>query len=54
MDYRPLGTSGLQISALTLGTMTFGGGGSFRKVGDTALACNAIVHADSVPHRHAW
>ncbi len=38
MDYRPLGTSGLQISALTLGTMTFGGRGNFAKVGDTDLA----------------
>jgi aryl-alcohol dehydrogenase-like predicted oxidoreductase len=35
MDYRPLGTSGLQISALTLGTMTFGGSGGFEKVGTT-------------------
>jgi aryl-alcohol dehydrogenase-like predicted oxidoreductase len=35
MDYRPLGTSGLKISALTLGTMTFGGRGNFAKVGDT-------------------
>lgn len=38
MDYRPLGTSGLQISALTLGTMTFGGQGNFKSVGDTDLA----------------
>ncbi|HXD67945.1 MAG TPA: aldo/keto reductase [Solirubrobacteraceae bacterium] len=38
MDYRPLGTSGLQISALTLGTMTFGGAGNFAKVGDTDVA----------------
>lgn len=38
MDYRQLGTSGLQISALTLGTMTFGGQGNFAKVGDTDLA----------------
>jgi aryl-alcohol dehydrogenase-like predicted oxidoreductase len=37
MEYRPLGTSGLQISALTLGTMTFGGEGGFAKVGDTDL-----------------
>ncbi|MGB9184747.1 MAG: aldo/keto reductase [Solirubrobacteraceae bacterium] len=35
MDYRPLGTSGLQISALTLGTMTFGGSGGFERVGTT-------------------
>jgi aryl-alcohol dehydrogenase-like predicted oxidoreductase len=38
MDYRPLGTSGLQISALTLGTMTFGGQDGFEKVGSTDVA----------------
>jgi aryl-alcohol dehydrogenase-like predicted oxidoreductase len=38
VEYRQLGTSGLQISALTLGTMTFGGQGNFAKVGDTDLA----------------
>jgi aryl-alcohol dehydrogenase-like predicted oxidoreductase len=38
MDYRPLGTSGLQISALTLGTMTFGGQGNFANVGTTDVA----------------
>ncbi len=38
MDYRPLGTSGLEISALTLGTMTFGGLGNFKSVGETDLA----------------
>ncbi|HET8951212.1 MAG TPA: aldo/keto reductase [Solirubrobacteraceae bacterium] len=35
MDYRQLGHSGLRVSALTLGTMTFGGGGNFAKVGST-------------------
>jgi aryl-alcohol dehydrogenase-like predicted oxidoreductase len=35
MEYRQLGTSGLQVSALTLGTMTFGGRGNFRNVGTT-------------------
>ncbi len=35
MEYRQLGTSGLQISALTLGTMTFGGEGNFSNVGST-------------------
>ena len=35
MDYRQLGRSGLRVSALTLGTMTFGGGGNFAKVGST-------------------
>lgn len=38
MDYRPLGRSGLKISVLTLGTMTFGGTGAFSKVGSTNLA----------------
>jgi aryl-alcohol dehydrogenase-like predicted oxidoreductase len=38
MDYRPLGSSGLQISALTLGTMTFGGVGNFKNVGATDVA----------------
>jgi aryl-alcohol dehydrogenase-like predicted oxidoreductase len=38
MEYRQLGTCGLQVSALTLGTMTFGGSGNFAKVGDTDLA----------------
>ncbi|EJL24278.1 aldo/keto reductase [Novosphingobium sp. AP12] len=37
MDYRLLGRSGLKISALTLGTMTFGGQGMFAKVGSTGL-----------------
>jgi aryl-alcohol dehydrogenase-like predicted oxidoreductase len=38
MDYRRLGTSGLRVSALTMGTMTFGGEGQFSAVGDTDLA----------------
>jgi aryl-alcohol dehydrogenase-like predicted oxidoreductase len=38
MDYRPLGSTGLQISALTLGTMTFGGEGNFKNVGATDVA----------------
>ena len=38
MDYRTLGSSGLHVSSLTLGTMTFGGQGNFAKVGDTDLA----------------
>src|SRR6266700_3812150 len=32
MEYRQLGRSGLRVSALTLGTMTFGGRGGFRAV----------------------
>src|SRR6202167_3842457 len=35
MEYRPLGRSGLRVSALTLGTMTFGGRGGFAAVGAT-------------------
>jgi aryl-alcohol dehydrogenase-like predicted oxidoreductase len=35
MEYRQLGRSGLRVSSLTLGTMTFGGEGNFAKVGDT-------------------
>ena len=38
MDYRQLGNSGLKVSALTLGTMTIGGGGGFAKVGNVGLA----------------
>src|SRR5450755_33263 len=37
MDYRQLGRSGLRVSQLTLGTMTFGGRGKFRDVGETDL-----------------
>lgn len=37
MKYRQLGHSGLTISALTLGTMTFGGKGKFSQVGSTQL-----------------
>ncbi len=35
MEYRTLGRSGLKVSKLTLGTMTFGGEGFMSKVGDT-------------------
>ena len=35
MEYRQLGHSGLRVSALTLGTMTFGGRGGFGAVGTT-------------------
>jgi aryl-alcohol dehydrogenase-like predicted oxidoreductase len=35
MEYRQLGRSGLRVSTLTLGTMTFGGRGPFRNVGAT-------------------
>jgi aryl-alcohol dehydrogenase-like predicted oxidoreductase len=38
MEYRQLGRSGLRLSNLTLGTMTFGGHGQFGNVGKTDLA----------------
>jgi aryl-alcohol dehydrogenase-like predicted oxidoreductase len=38
MDYRQLGSSGLRVSALTLGTMTFGGRENFANVGSTGVA----------------
>jgi aryl-alcohol dehydrogenase-like predicted oxidoreductase len=37
MEYRQLGRSGLRISALTMGTMTFGGEGVFGNVGNTGV-----------------
>jgi aryl-alcohol dehydrogenase-like predicted oxidoreductase len=38
MEYRALGQSGLRVSVLTMGTMTFGGSGPFRSVGTTDVA----------------
>jgi aryl-alcohol dehydrogenase-like predicted oxidoreductase len=35
MEYRALGRSGLRVSVLTMGTMTFGGRGNFKNVGNT-------------------
>ncbi len=37
MEYRQLGRSGLRVSALTLGTMTFGGRGHWTRVGATEV-----------------
>jgi aryl-alcohol dehydrogenase-like predicted oxidoreductase len=37
MRYRQLGGSGLRVSVLTMGTMTFGGTGGFASVGSTGL-----------------
>jgi len=37
MEYRQLGYTGLRVSALTLGTMTFGGQGKFSYVGTTEV-----------------
>lgn len=53
MEYRLLGHSGLKVSVLSLGTMTFGGKGKFAKVGATdvdaarrmiQLSCDAGVN----------
>ena len=38
MEYRLLGRSGLKVSSLSLGTMTFGGVGKFSNVGSTNVA----------------
>ncbi|HEV7718335.1 MAG TPA: aldo/keto reductase [Arsenicitalea sp.] len=38
MEYRPLGRSGLKVSTITMGTMTFGVQGEGAKVGGTDLA----------------
>ncbi len=37
MEYRQLGNSGLRVSVLTMGTMTFGGTGGFAKIGNVSL-----------------
>ena len=50
MEYRQLGRSGLRISALTLGTMTFGGSGGFAKVGRTDVGRRA-AHRRPLPRR---
>ena len=38
MEYRQIGDSGLKVSVLTMGTMTFGGKAQFSKVGALGLA----------------
>jgi aryl-alcohol dehydrogenase-like predicted oxidoreductase len=38
MEYRNLGRSGLRVSVLTMGTMTFGEGGAFAAAGSSDLA----------------
>jgi aryl-alcohol dehydrogenase-like predicted oxidoreductase len=38
VEYRALGRSGLMVSMLTMGTMTFGGKGGFANVGSTDVA----------------
>jgi aryl-alcohol dehydrogenase-like predicted oxidoreductase len=44
MEFRWLGRSGLRVSVLSLGTMTFGGKGAFAKTGSTDVegACRQI------------
>lgn len=37
MEYRNLGKSGLQVSVLSFGTMTFGGQGEFKHMGDASV-----------------
>ncbi|MGA3339993.1 MAG: aldo/keto reductase, partial [Methylocella sp.] len=37
MEFRQLGRSGLKVSVLSLGTMTFGGKGNFAKTGSTDI-----------------
>jgi aryl-alcohol dehydrogenase-like predicted oxidoreductase len=37
MEFRHLGCSGLKVSVLSLGTMTFGGKGAFAKTGSTDI-----------------
>ena len=45
MEYRQLGRSGLRVSTLTLGTMTFGGRGGFRAVGATDVERRRAVRS---------
>ena len=50
MEYRLLGRSGLKISTLTLGTMTFGGKGAFAKVGNLGVQeARRLVDSASTP-----
>src|SRR5688500_12016311 len=42
MEYRQLGRSGLRVSVLTLGTMTFGGRGFFAKAGTLSPQPEAV------------
>lgn len=44
MEYRQLGNSGLSVSTIVLGTMTFGGSGVFAKTGNTdAVGARRLV-----------
>ncbi|MGW8315035.1 MAG: aldo/keto reductase [Bacteroidales bacterium] len=45
MEYRTLGHSGIKVSALSLGTMTFGGKDRFSKVGSSGVKeADEIIH----------
>jgi aryl-alcohol dehydrogenase-like predicted oxidoreductase len=48
MEYRQLGKSGLKVSVLTMGTMTFGRKGGFSKVGDITEVKDAQRQIDMV------
>jgi len=48
MEYRQLGNSGLKVSVLTMGTMTFGMKGGFSKVGDITEVKDAQRQIDMV------
>ena len=50
MEYRRLGKSGLKVSALTLGTMTYGGRGNFAKVGSGGVKDVARAIDLSIDH----
>ncbi|GAB3680400.1 aldo/keto reductase [Salinisphaera aquimarina] len=50
MQYRILGNSGLKVSKLTLGTMTFGGEGFMSKLGDTDVAGARKLIDKSIEH----
>ncbi len=63
MEYRQLGHSGLRVSVLTLGTMTFGGVGAYAKAGavDAAgarrhldLALDAGVNLVDTADHYSW
>jgi aryl-alcohol dehydrogenase-like predicted oxidoreductase len=63
MEYRQLGRSGLRVSVLTLGTMTFGGVGAYAKAGaiDTTaarrfldLALDAGVNMIDTADHYSW
>jgi hypothetical protein len=57
MEYRTLGRSGLRVSTIVLGTMTFGGHGKFRDVGATQVdeAASMVKTTEwSEPPVHDW